>query len=176
MLQVVEVEVSKLKPWSENPRLNDSAVEAVSASIRTFGFNVPILCDQKLHIISGHTRWKAAKQLGLIKVPVIMLGLTGKDKRAFSIADNKTSDLAGWDFPKLREILEELRSEDVDLGTLGYSEPEIKALLEPEEDFDWSAFDERLQDFQQSDEVLFPVKIQRSQKELLQSTIAEKAQ
>ncbi|MBN1189568.1 MAG: ParB N-terminal domain-containing protein [Dehalococcoidales bacterium] len=60
MLQVKEIELIKLSPWENNPRLNDHAVEAVAESIRSFGFNVPILCDQDFTIIAGHTRWKAA--------------------------------------------------------------------------------------------------------------------
>jgi ParB-like chromosome segregation protein Spo0J len=60
MFQVKEITTSKLRPWENNPRLNDHAVDAVAESIRLFGFNVPILCDQNFIIIAGHTRWKAA--------------------------------------------------------------------------------------------------------------------
>ena len=60
MLQVQEIELDKLIPWEGNPRLNEHAVDAVAESIRSFGFNVPILCDQNSTIIAGHTRWKAA--------------------------------------------------------------------------------------------------------------------
>jgi len=85
--------LSKLMPWEDNPRLNDQAVNAVAQSIRTFGFNVPILCDQNLVIIAGHTRWKAAKELDLKAVPVIVLEMTDAQRRAFSLADNKTAEL-----------------------------------------------------------------------------------
>jgi ParB/RepB/Spo0J family partition protein len=84
MLQVREVELSQLKPWEDNPRLNDQAVAAVARSIRTFGFNVPILCDQNLTIIAGHTRWKAAKELDLKAVPVIVLEMTDAQRRGTS--------------------------------------------------------------------------------------------
>jgi ParB/RepB/Spo0J family partition protein len=102
MLQVQEIEIEKLHPWEDNPRLNDHAVDAVAESIRSFGFNVPILCDQNLLIIAGYTRWKAAQKLGLEKVPVILVEMTDAKRRAFAVADNKTAEIADWDFPKLR--------------------------------------------------------------------------
>ena len=129
MLQVREVELSKLRPWEDNPRLNDQAVDAVAQSIRTFGFNVPILCDQKLVIIAGHTRWKAAKKLDLKTVPVIVLEMTDAQRRAFSLADNKTAEIADWDMSKLRAVLEELHSEDVDLHNLGFSDADLRRIL-----------------------------------------------
>jgi ParB-like chromosome segregation protein Spo0J len=55
MLNVQEIEVERLKPWKDNPRLNEHAVDAVARSIRSFGFNVPILCDQNMMIVAGHT-------------------------------------------------------------------------------------------------------------------------
>ena len=130
MLQVREVEVSSLSPWEHNPRLNDQAVNAVARSIHAFGFNVPILCDQNLTIVAGHTRWKAAKQLNLETVPVIVLNMTDAQRRAFSVADNKTAEIADWDFPKLRDVLTTLSSEDVDLGDLGFSDEELRRHLE----------------------------------------------
>ena len=129
MLQVREVELSQLTPWEDNPRLNDQAVDTVARSIRAFGFNVPILCDRNLIIIAGHTRWKAARELGLETVPTIVLEMTDSERRAFSVADNKTAEIADWDFPKLREILDELSSEDVDLEDIGFNEEELRRLL-----------------------------------------------
>ena len=129
MLQVQEIELTGLHPWEDNPRLNEHAVVAVADSIRSFGFNVPILCDQNLTIVAGHTRWKAAQKLGMTKVPAIVVEMTDAQRRAFSIADNKTAEIADWDFPKLRDILEELRSEDIDIKSLGFSDDEIRRLL-----------------------------------------------
>ncbi|UCD56759.1 MAG: DNA modification methylase [Candidatus Hydrogenedentota bacterium] len=124
-----EVALSRLKPWENNPRLNDHAVDAVARSIHDFGFNVPILCDQNMTIITGHTRWKTAKELGLEAVPVIILEMTDSQRRAFSLADNKTTEIADWDFPKLREVLFELSSEDIDLGNLGFTNEELRRFL-----------------------------------------------
>jgi DNA modification methylase len=129
MLRVRQIRLSQLKPWEENPRLNDQAVGAVAKSIHTFGFNVPILCDQGLRIIAGHTRWKAAKKLGMKTAPVIKLKMTETQRRAFSLADNKTSEIAQWDFPKLRDVLNELTLEDIDLRDLGFNDEDLRRYL-----------------------------------------------
>ena len=129
MLEVKEIELVDLHPWDDNPRLNEHAVDAVAESIRSFGFNVPILCDQNLTIVAGHTRWKAAKKIGMDKVSVIVVEMTDAQRRAFAIADNKTAEIADWDFPKLREVLEELRSEEIDIKNLGFSDEEIRRLI-----------------------------------------------
>ena len=129
MLKFEEIEISDLHPWEDNPRLNDCAVDAVAKSIRSFGFNVPILCDQNRTIVAGHTRWKAAQKLGMKRVPVITIKLTDAQRKAFSVADNKTAEIADWDFPKLRDVLEELRCEDIELGDIGFSEEELRRLF-----------------------------------------------
>ena len=151
--------VSALRPWEDNPRLNDHAVAAVAKSISTFGFNVPILCDQNSTIIAGHTRWKAAKKLGMQHVPVIVLRMSDSQRRAFSVADNKTAQLADWDIPRLTDVLEGLRSEEVDLNSLGFLGSELAALRLPEEEFNWEAIEEGLGGDVAPTHVLFPVKV-----------------
>ncbi len=129
MLEFKEIDLVSLCLWEDNPRVNDHAVDAVAQSIRSFGFNVPIICDQNLMIIAGHTRWKAAQKLGMEKVPVIVVEMSEAKRRAFAIADNKTAEIADWDFPKLREVIEELRSEDTNIKNLGFSDEEIRRLI-----------------------------------------------
>lgn len=129
MIKVNLVEIDKLNLWDDNPRINDHAVDAVAKSIKTFGFNVPILCDQNFTIIAGHTRWKAAKKLGMDKVPVIALEMNETQRKAFSIADNKTAEIADWDFPKLRDVLNELRIDDFDISNIGFSDDELRRFL-----------------------------------------------
>jgi len=141
MLKVQQIEASKLKPWENNPRINDKAVDAVAKSIRSFGFNVPILCDQQLTIIAGDARWKAAKKIGMNSVPVIILELSDAQRDAFALADNKTGEIADWDFPKLRKLLEELKCKNIDLPSLGYYQAELQALLTKQKEFDWTAFE-----------------------------------
>jgi site-specific DNA-methyltransferase (adenine-specific) len=125
MLEVREVEVSKLKPWEKNPRINDHAVEAVAGSITSFGFNVPILHDQNFTIIAGHTRWKAAQKLGMAHVPAIMLNLSDTERKSFSVADNKLASLAKWDEELLATTLKELDLDRVYLPPLGFSKAEL---------------------------------------------------
>jgi DNA modification methylase len=129
MLNIQEIEIEKLHPWENNPRVNDHAISIVADSIRSFGFNVPILCDLNLTIIAGHTRWKAAQTLGFDKVPVILLRMTDVQRKAFAIADNKSAEIADWDFPKLREIFTELKSEDINIENLGFSYEEVRRLI-----------------------------------------------
>jgi DNA modification methylase len=129
VLEVKEISLSSLKPWDDNPRKNDHAVEAVAESVRNYGFNVPIICDQNLMIVAGHTRWKAAQKLSLEKVPVIVIEMDDVKRKAFAIADNKTGEIADWDFPKLKEVLEILKLEDVDIKSLGFSSEELRRLL-----------------------------------------------
>lgn len=114
-MQIVELFTKELTPYSNNPRNNDSAVDAVAASIKEFGFKVPIIVDADNVIVAGHTRLKAALQLGLEKVPCIKADdLSAEQLKAFRLADNKVGELATWDFDKLEQELNELDSLDLD--------------------------------------------------------------
>lgn len=102
--------VDALIPYENNPRINDGAVEAVAASIKEFKFRNPIIVDKNNVIIAGHTRLRAAKKLGLEEVPTIRAeDLTEEQVRAFRLADNKTAELAEWDFSMLDEELSKIR-------------------------------------------------------------------
>ena len=114
-MQIEEVNINDLTPYSNNPRNNDVAVDAVAASIKEFGFKVPIIIDNNNVIVAGHTRLKAARKIGLEKVPCIKADdLTPEQLKAFRLADNKVSELASWDFDKLEEELTELDVLDLD--------------------------------------------------------------
>jgi len=128
-MQVEQINPKKLKPWEKNPRINDHAVESVSKSIAEFGFNSPILCDENYRILAGHTRWKAAKKMGLETVPIIVLELTETQKNAFAVADNKTAEIAKWDLPELSCLLEDLKIEEFNLDILGFDFSELDDLL-----------------------------------------------
>ena len=87
-----------VRPYANNPRQNDDAVEAVVESIRRFGFRQPIVVDADGVIVAGHTRFRAAQRLGLATVPVhVATDLTPDEVRAYRVADNKTAELASWD-------------------------------------------------------------------------------
>lgn len=125
--------IKKVKPYERNPRRNDNAVDAVAASIREFGFRQPIVVDRDGVIIVGHTRLKAAKKLGMKEVPVLVADdLTEEQVKAYRLADNKTGELAGWDFAALEEELAGLA--DFDMSQFGFDTILQEEAREAEED------------------------------------------
>src|SRR5262245_14497462 len=124
--------VESIHPYEGNPRLNDSAVDAVAASIQAFGFRQPIVVDEQSVIIVGHTRYKAAIKLGLTEVPVhVAVGLTPEQARAYRIADNQSSNLSAWDYDLLPIELAGLKDADFDLSLLGFDADELAGILNP---------------------------------------------
>jgi DNA modification methylase len=122
--------IDAIQPYAKNPRLNDGAVDAVAASLKEFGFRQPIVVDADGVIIVGHTRWKAAKKLGLAKVPVHVATDLPPDKvRAYRIADNKTGEIAEWDMTILPIELSDLRDSGYDMEVLGFDDEELGKLL-----------------------------------------------
>lgn len=120
-MEIVNVNINELQEYANNPRDNDGAVEAVAESIKQFGFKVPIIIDRNNIIIAGHTRKKAADRLGLVSVPCIVADdLTPEQIKAFRLADNKTGELADWDFERLEKELAELTAFDVDMKDFGF--------------------------------------------------------
>ena len=108
-MDIITMKLDELVPYENNPRNNDDAVGAVANSIREFGFKVPIIVDKDNVIVAGHTRLRAAQLLGLKDVPVIRADdLSEEQVRAFRLADNKTAELADWDFAKLEQELDGL--------------------------------------------------------------------
>ncbi|MEX0654656.1 MAG: ParB N-terminal domain-containing protein, partial [Phycisphaeraceae bacterium] len=123
--------IDDIQPYERNPRINDQAVDAVAASLAEFGFRQPIVVDEGGVIIVGHTRWKAAKKLGLAKVPVhVATDLSPEQIRAYRIADNKTGELADWDLEILPIELNELREGGFDMGVLAFDDEELAKLLD----------------------------------------------
>ena len=120
-LNVKMMPIGDVVPYEKNPRLNDQAVDAVASSIREFGFKVPIVVDSKGVVVSGHTRLKAAKTLGLAEVPVIVADDLDDTKiKAFRLADNKVAELADWDESLLIKELEELDELNYDMGQFDF--------------------------------------------------------
>ncbi len=106
-------------------------VRRIADSIEQFGFNNPLLVDSRDGIIAGHGRLLAARQLGLLEVPVIVLDhLTDAQRRAYVIADNKLAELADWDEELLAQELAALHAEDFPLEVVGFSDEELAALLD----------------------------------------------
>lgn len=139
-MEIIQKNIEELKPYKNNPRHNDMAVDAVANSIKEFGFKVPIIIDKNDEIIAGHTRLKAAKQLGLEDVPCIIADdLSDEQIKAFRLADNKVAELAEWDFDSLKAELEELDGMDLDfdMADFGFEEfDDIDDVVEDEYEID----------------------------------------
>lgn len=127
-MNVVEIDISEIVPYDNNPRRNEKAVEAVANSIREFGFKNPIILDKDRVIISGHTRRLAALKLGLKKVPCyIATDLTDEQVRAFRLADNRVASFSTWDEEKLKEEISGIA--DIDITAFGFKEETIKDIF-----------------------------------------------
>ena len=115
-MQTIDMAVKDIRPYENNPRRNDDAVDKVANSIKEFGWQQPIVVDKDGVIIVGHTRYKAAKKLKLKTVPVVVADLTEEQAKAYRIADNSTGEIATWDYDKL---MQELEGIDYDMGQFG---------------------------------------------------------
>ena len=124
-MEVIDKKVAELTPYAKNPRKNDQAVNAVAASIKEFGFKVPIVIDSDGVIVAGHTRLKAALLLGMETVPCIVADdLTEDQIKAFRLADNKTAELAEWDYGLLTQELAEIdmsEFSEIDMSKFGFN-------------------------------------------------------
>lgn len=123
-MEVLQIYTDSLRPYANNPRKNDAAVPKVAESIKHFGFKVPILIDQDHIVITGHTRLKAAKKLGLKTVPCVVVDdLTPDQIKALRLADNKVSEFAEWDASLLDQELEALKDQ-FNMDAFGFENPE----------------------------------------------------
>ena len=129
--QIEHWPLARLKPYARNAKTHDAdQVAKIAASMAEFGWTVPVLVAADGELIAGHGRILAAAYLGLTEAPVIVLGhLTEAQRRAYRIADNKLTELGGWDDALLLQELQALLAEDFDLGLIGIPEDELDALL-----------------------------------------------
>ena len=124
--------LADIKPYERNPRIiPQAAVDAVARSIQAFGFRQPIVVDKNGVILAGHTRYKAAQQLGLTEVPVVwQTDITDIQARGYRIADNKVAELSAWDRDALDLEVRELAAlGDTDLDALGLADWELERIL-----------------------------------------------
>ena len=131
-MQVIYKKLEEISPYEKNPRKNEEAVEYVANSIKEFGFKVPIVIDKNNVIVTGHTRYKAAKKLGLTEVPIIIADdLSEEQIKAFRLADNKVSEKSKWNKDLLMSELFDL---EMDMSGFGF-EDEIKVEEDGEIEF-----------------------------------------
>lgn len=133
-LKMHTIGIGNLKPYKNNPRKNDEAVDYVANSIQEFGFKVPLVVDGKNNIVCGHTRYKAAIKLGLEEVPCIVADDLSKEQiKAFRLADNKTGEIAFWDFDLLKSELSEL-GDVLDMNSFGFLDNSVSYIDDLAED------------------------------------------
>lgn len=117
-MNILSLPLSDVRPYEKNPRKNDNAVDAVAASIRQFGFLVPLVIDREHIIVAGHTRYKAAQRLGMKTVPCVVADeLTEDQIKAFRLADNKVGEMAQWDVDLLPLELADIA---MDMSAFGF--------------------------------------------------------
>jgi len=126
LMKIEEVKVEDLVPYDNNPRKNAASVQTVAASIKAFGFKVPIVIDERNVIVAGHTRLMAAKELGLKKVPCVVASDLNEDQiKAFRLADNKVGETSSWDWDKLEEELAGMEIAGIDMTDFGFDAASI---------------------------------------------------
>lgn len=124
-MQIEQKKITEIKPYENNPRINDASVEYVANSIREFGFKQPIVIDRNNVIVCGHTRLKAAERLGIDEVPCIMADdLTDEQIKAYRLADNKVGETSEWDFELLNAELDGIL--DLDMSEFGFDIDDVQ--------------------------------------------------
>ena len=123
------VDINDLTPWRDNPRKNEHAVGPVAESIKRFGFASPIIARMDGEVIAGHTRLKAAQQLGLDRVPVRYMDLDPADAKLLALTDNRVAEVAEWDDDLLSDILNELQADGVDIEGIGWDSDELAEIM-----------------------------------------------
>jgi len=135
MMDVIELPLGQIIPYARNPRQNEKAIATVAASIAEFGWRQPIVVDENMVILAGHTRLAAAQQLGLKSAPVhVAKGLSEAQAQAFRIMDNRSAENAEWMEELLSLELSDLLDADYDLELTGFTDEELNGLLSGLED------------------------------------------
>jgi DNA modification methylase len=129
-MDIIDLPLERLIPYARNPRRNESAIATVAASLREFGWRQPIVVDEDMVILAGHTRLEAARQLGLASAPVhVARGLTPAQAKAYRLMDNRAAENAAWDEALLGLELGDLQGENFDLALTGFDDAELNRLL-----------------------------------------------
>lgn len=115
-MELIRIKLDNIKPYERNARKNDHAVDALAKSIEQCSYIAPIVVDENNVILAGHTRWKALKKLGAEDCECIVKeGLTEEQKKKYRLLDNKTNELAAWDFDLLADEIDGLDFGDLDI-------------------------------------------------------------
>jgi DNA modification methylase len=135
-MEIYEVSLDKLIPYVRNPRKNDRAVSRMMASIKEFGFKIPLLVrrrGEEIEVVDGHLRVKASRKLGMTVVPVIFCDEWSEAQvKAFRLLVNRSVSWATWDEELVALELADLNALDFDLSLTGFDPFEIDEFLFPE--------------------------------------------
>lgn len=130
-MQLEYLGLDEITPYEYNPRDNEKAIPAVANSIRSFGFLVPAVVDAENCLVAGHTRWAAARLIGMTEIPCIRAAhLTQEQINAFRLIDNKVAEQASWDHDLLAAEIGKLADLGLDFTRFGWSREEIDCLSE----------------------------------------------
>lgn len=141
--KLIKVNIKDIIPYENNPRKNEKAVGVVSQSIEQVGYNNPIIVDEDMVILAGHTRRLSLIKNGAKEMEVLQVtGLTDEQKRKYRLLDNKTGEYASWDYVALMDELQGLDWNGLELdwgigGEEPEEEPEVPGDEDEEEDFDY---------------------------------------
>lgn len=125
-MKLITVGLDLLRPYPNNPRYNEDAIDAVEESIDQVGYITPIIVDENYQILAGHSRWKALNNLGEEEIDVVLVeSLTDEQKRKFRLLDNKTAEIAEWDLDKLQKELDR-----VDFGDFDFWSKELEKMAD----------------------------------------------
>lgn len=146
-MEIIYKKIEELKPYENNPRFNDDAVQYVANSIKQFGFKVPIIIDKEGVIVAGHTRYKASLELGLKELPCIVADdLNEEQIKAFRLADNKVGENSLWNYELLSDELNDILN--IDMKDFGF--------LDIDTDIDWNtSIEDEVEVKDQQEEVYF---------------------
>jgi len=129
-MQVEMMRISDLRPHPRNPRKHpERAIEKLEHSLKEFGWTNPVLLSADGFVLAGHARLKAAAKAGIEQVPVIRLQLSGARAEAYMIADNRLQEETEWDYEKLKDLLQELDTGELDIEITGFDSKEIEDLM-----------------------------------------------
>ena len=130
MSETEKVKIAELRQDAANARSHSAAnIAAIKSSLKQFGQQRPILVMRDGVVIAGNGTLVAAKALGWKEIEVKWTGLTGKEARAYAIADNRTAELAEWDLPVLKDALLELDDGSFNMDATGFTQNEIELLM-----------------------------------------------
>lgn len=131
-MNIIELEIDEIKPYKDNPRVNKDAITVVKNSLSKFGWQQPLVLDKNNEIVVGHTRYYAAIELGMKKIPCLIADDLNDEKiKAYRIMDNKSSEYASWNYGLLtKEMQDILESGGLDLTFTGFSNNEIDNMID----------------------------------------------